>query len=112
MNVSGHSKIGWVNDFVCTRVVEDGFSVDAGFVGEGTEASDIVVEGDVDFDGLCDKVFDIFELFELVFAPHVISVCCNHACHEAAKGGDTVAFTDSEHRGIDMGRAGLKGTVC
>lgn len=47
MDVAGHAEVGGVDDFVGGGVGEDGFGVDAGFVGEGAEAGYVVVEGDV-----------------------------------------------------------------
>ena len=92
MHVAAHAKVGGVDDFVGRRVVEDGFGVDTGFVGEGTETGDGVVEGDVDFYGLGDEVFDVFELVELVLGHYVVSVHCYHAGHKPAEGGDAVAL--------------------
>jgi hypothetical protein len=39
-HVAGHSEIGGVEDLVGGGVVEDGFGVDPGFVGEGAVAGD------------------------------------------------------------------------
>jgi hypothetical protein len=43
VDVSGHTEIGGVDDFVGGWVVEDGLGVNAGLVGESTETSDVVV---------------------------------------------------------------------
>jgi hypothetical protein len=54
VHVAGQAKVRRVEDLVCLRVVEDGFSVDAGLVGEGAESGDGVIERNVDLDGLGD----------------------------------------------------------
>lgn len=42
-DVSGHTEVGGVEDFVSGGVGKDGLGVDTGLVGEGTETSDVVV---------------------------------------------------------------------
>ena len=90
MDVPRHAEVGGVDDFVGGGVVEDGFSVYTGLVGKGAETSDWVVEGDVDCDGLCDQVFDVLELFQLVSRPHVVTICGYHSRHEPAQRGDSI----------------------
>ena len=92
MYIAAHAKVGWVNDLVRGRIVQYGFGVDASFVGEGTEAGDGVVEGDVDFHGCRDEVFNVFEFLEIVFRHYVVSVDGNHASHETTQRGDAVAL--------------------
>lgn len=86
MNVSGHTKIGRVDNLVCAGVVEDGLGVDTGFVGEGAETSDVVVEGNVDFNGSGNKILNVLELLELVLALDVFRVGDHHTGHETTKG--------------------------
>lgn len=92
VHVAGQAEVGGVDDLVGGWVVEDRLGVEVGFVGEGVEAGDGVVEGDVDLDGLRDEVFDVFEFGQLVFGHDVVAVDGDHARHEAAEGGDAVAF--------------------
>lgn len=42
-NISSHSEIFGVKDFVSGWVVEDGFGVDSGLVGECAPSGDVVV---------------------------------------------------------------------
>ena len=44
----------------------DGFGMDSGLVGEGAETGDVVVERNIDLNGLCNKVFEITELLTWV----------------------------------------------
>lgn len=111
VHVAGHAEVGGVDDLVGAGVVQDSLGVDTGLVGEGAESGDVVVEGDVDLDGLGDQVLDILELLQLVLALDVLGVGDHHAGHQATKRGDTVALTDTENGGIDVGGTGLKGTV-
>lgn len=62
MDVSGETEISRVDDFVGAGVRKDSFGVDTGLVGEGAETSDVVVERDVDFNGLGDKVLEVSQL--------------------------------------------------
>ena len=80
--------------------------MDTSFVRESAETSDVVVEGDVDFDSLGDEIFNILELLELVLAADVVAVGDYHAGHESAEGGDAVTFADSEDGGVNMGGSG------
>ena len=111
MDVSVDAEVGGIDDFVRRRVGEDGFGVDASFVGEGAEAGDGVVEGDVDGHGFRDKLFDLLDLLELVLADDIVAVGGDHARHQAAEGGDAVALADAEDGSVDVGDAGFQGAV-
>lgn len=130
VHVAGEAEVGGVDDLVGGWVVEDRLGVDAGLVGEGAEAGDGVVEGDVDLDGLRDEVLDVFEFREFVLGHDVVAVHGDHACHEAAEGGDAVAllgwgvsggrglwwggawtYADAEDGCVDVGGAGFEGAV-
>lgn len=111
MDVSGEAKIGRVDDLVGARVREDGFGVDARLVGEGAEPGDVVVEGDVDLHGLCDKILQVPELVELVLAHDIVAVGDNHAGHETAQRSDAVPLSDAQHGRVDVGGTGLEGAV-
>lgn len=97
VNISGHAEISRVNDLVCAGLVEDSLGVDTGLVGKGTETSDVVVEGDVDLDGLSDKILNLLELVELVSGGDVVVAVDNHTGQETSERGDTVALADSEN---------------
>jgi len=111
VDVAGHAEVGRVDDFVGAGVVEDGLGVDTSLVSEGTETGDVVVEGDVDLDGLGDEVLDVLDLLQLVLALDVLRVGNHHAGHQTTERGDTVALADTENGGIDVGSTGLEGTV-
>ena len=81
MDISTHTEVRWVDNFVGRWIVENGFSMDPGFMSEGAEASDGVVERDVDFYGLANEVLDIFQFMELVFGSYIFSVHGDHTCH-------------------------------
>lgn len=119
-DVAGEAEPAGVDDLVCAGVVEDGLGVDAGLVGEGAEAGDGVVEGDVlagvvstwdhgtretgrawlpgnggvtyDLDGVGDKGLELLELVQLVAGLDVVGGGHDHAGHEATQGGDAVAL--------------------
>lgn len=112
VNVTGHAEVGGVDDLVSAGVVEDSLGVDTSLVGEGTETGDVVVEGDVDLNGLGDEVLDLLELLEAVLALDVLGGGDHHTGHQTTERGDTVALTDSENGGIDVSGTSLEGTVC
>lgn len=62
MNISGETEIGRVDDLVGAWVRKDSLGVDTSLVGEGTETGDVVVEGDVDLNGLSNEVLKISQL--------------------------------------------------
>ena len=51
-----------------------------------------VVERNINFNSLADKVFNILEFMKLVFVCHIFPVNGDHASHEAAKRCNTIAF--------------------
>ena len=55
-----------VEDLVRFGVVEDGFGMDSGFVGEGGDAGDVVVEGDVHAHHLRDGLVNFTQQREIV----------------------------------------------
>jgi hypothetical protein len=63
MDISGDSEIGRIDDFVGAWVRQDGLGMNTSLMGEGTETSNVVVEGDVDFNGLGNEVLEISELW-------------------------------------------------
>jgi hypothetical protein len=80
-------------------------------VGESAETSDVVVEGNVDFNGSGNKILNVLELLELVLALDVFAVGDHHTGHETTKGSDTVTLTDTKDRGIDVSGTSLQGAV-
>lgn len=111
VNVAGHAKVGGVDDLVGAGVVQDGLGVDTSLVGEGTETSDVVVEGDVDLNGLSNEVLDVLELLELVLALDVVAVGNHHTGHQTTERGDTVTLTNTEDRGVNVSGTGLESAV-
>lgn len=111
VDVSGQTEIGGVENLVGGGVGKDGLGVDTGLVGEGTETSDGVVEGDVDLDGISDKVLEVSQLVQLVLGENVVSVSSDHSSHQTSERGDTVSLTDSENGDIDEVGAGLESGV-
>lgn len=111
VHVTAHTEVLRVDDLVGGGVVEDGLGVDTGLVGEGAETSDVVVERNVDLDGLGNKVLKLLQLLELVLGLDVVAVGDDHAGHQATKRGDTVALTNANNRGVDVGGTGLEGAV-
>ena len=55
--------------------------MDTGFMSEGAEASNGVVERNIDFYGLANEILDILQFVELVFGSHIFSVNGDHTCH-------------------------------
>jgi hypothetical protein len=85
-----------------------GFGVDTGLVREGTETSDVVVEGDVHFDIAGHQVLDLLELFEVVFLHDVVAVNGHHSGHQTPKRRDSIPLADTEHRSVNVRRACLQ----
>ena len=81
VDVSRHAKVFRVDDLVGAGVVEDGLGVNTGLVGEGTETGDVVVERNVDLDGLGNEVLDVLELLQPVLALDVVAVGNHHTGH-------------------------------
>jgi len=71
----------------------------------------VVVEGNVDFDCLRNKILNVLELVELVLAHYILSVGNYHTCHETTKRGDTVSLTNTQYRRVDVGRSSLQSTI-
>ena len=111
VDISGHAEISWVDDLIGRWVVQDGLGVDTGLVGESAEASDVVVEWDVDLDSLGNQLLNILQLLKLVLALNVVTVGDNHASHESSEWGDTVTLSNTENGGIDVGGTSLEGAV-
>ena len=65
-DVARHPKGLRVEDLVGLRVVEDGLGVDAGLVGKGGDAGDVVVERDVDADHLGHVAVDLAQQRQVV----------------------------------------------
>ena len=68
------------------RVGKDGLGVDSSLVGECTEASDGVVEGNRDLDGLGDEVLEVSQHGEVVLGLDVLGVDDVHAGDESSEG--------------------------
>lgn len=111
VDVAGQTEISRVENLVGAGVVEDGLGVDTGLVGKGAETGDGVVEGSVDLDGLGDEILELLELVELVLALDILRAGDDHASHQATKRGDTIALTNAENTGINVGSTGLESTV-
>lgn len=111
VDIAGHAEIGRVNDFVSAWVVEDGLGVNTGLVGESTEASDVVVERNVDLNGLRHKVLDLLELVELVLALDILRVRHHHTSHQTTKRGDSITLANTENGGINVSGTGLQSAV-
>lgn len=111
VDVSGETKVGWVDNLVGAWVGKDGLGVNTSLVGKGAETSDVVVEGDVDLNGLSDEVLKVTKLVELVFAHNVVTVGNDHASHQSTERGDTVTLTNTEDGGVNVGSTSLKSTV-
>jgi hypothetical protein len=110
VDIASQAKIGRVENLICAGVVEDGLGVDASLVGEGTEASNGVVEGGVNLYslgyhvlnlqkvrknscGYCDATY-LLEHVELILALDILRACNHHASQEAAKGCNAVTLTN------------------
>lgn len=89
MDVSVHAKVGGVDDLVSAGHVQDGLGVDARLVGESAEAGDGVVEGDINLNGLGNKVLDLLELVQLVPRSDIVVAADNHAGKQATEGLDS-----------------------
>lgn len=111
VDISGKPEICRVNDLVGARVRQDGFGMDTSLVGEGAETGNVVVEGDVDFNRLRNKILQVSQLVKLVLTDHIVAIGDNHSGHEATQRGDAVPLSNTQHRGVDMGRTSLEGTV-
>ena len=85
--------------------------MNTGLVGEGGETGNVVVEGNVDLDRVGDQVLNGLELVQVVLALDVIAVGDNHAGHQTTQRSDTVALTDTNDRGVNVGGTSLEGTV-
>jgi hypothetical protein len=61
-----------VDDFVSRGVVKDGLGVNTSLVSESAEASNVVVERNVDFNTLGNKILNLLEHMKLVFSLDVL----------------------------------------
>ena len=85
--------------------------MDTSLVRESAETGDVVVEGNVDLNGLGNHILNLLELVQLVLGGDVVVVGNDHAGHETTERGDTVALTDTNDRGVDVGGASLESAV-
>lgn len=81
VDITCHAEALRVDDFIRAGIVKDGLGMDTSLVGEGAEAGDAIVEGNVDLDGFCHEVLNILELLKLVLGLDLIPVSSNHASH-------------------------------
>lgn len=125
VDVARQAEVRGVENLICAGVVEDGLRVDTGLVGEGAETRDRVVEGRVDLDGVGNQVLELqrsavfldrvenstylLEHVELVLALDIVGAGHDHAGQKTAKGRDTIALTNAENGGVDVGGTGLEG---
>ena len=61
---------------------------------KGRQTGDGIVERDVDFHSLADKIFDILQFVKLIFGDDVFPVDSNHARHETAQWRNAIAFLE------------------
>jgi hypothetical protein len=80
--------------------------VDTGLVGEGAPTGDVVVEGDLDLDGLGDQVLDLSEHAQVVLGLDGLGVGSVHSGDETTERGDTVSLSDTELDALDEEREG------
>src|SRR5699024_9523004 len=99
------------DDLVGAGVVQDGLGVDTSLVGESTETGNVVVERNVDLNGLSNEVLNVLELLELVLALDVVAVGNHHTGHQTTERGDAVTLTNTEDRGVNVSSTGLEGAV-
>jgi len=111
VHVTGHAEVSRVDDLVGAGVVQDSLGVNTGLVGEGAESSNVVVEGNVDLNGLGDQILDVLDLVKAVLALDVLGVGDHHTGHQTTQRGDTVTLTDTQDGGINVSGTGLEGTV-
>lgn len=78
-----------------SKAIEDGLGVDPSLVGESAETSDIVVEGNVNFDGLRHEILDVLQPLQLALAHNVLPICDNHTCHKSTERSDTISLTNA-----------------
>jgi hypothetical protein len=109
-DVSSHTEIFRVEDLVRRRVVEDRLCVDTGLVGEGAPTGDVVVEGDLDLDGLGDQVLDLSEHAQVVLGLDGLGVGSVHSGDETTERGDTVSLSDTELDALDEERERVRVT--
>ena len=84
LTVARHTKVGRIYNFISGGTCQYRLGMNACFVREGTEAGDVVVEGDINLHSTCDQVFDSLELGEVVLASYVVSISDQHARHESS----------------------------
>ena len=95
LTIARHAKVGRIYNFISGGTRQYRLGMDACFVRKGTEAGDVVIEGDIDLHGTCNQVFDSFELGEIVLASYVISISDQHARNESSERGDSITFADA-----------------
>lgn len=83
-------------------VVQNGLGVDASLVSEGTVTSDVVVEGHSNLDSISNNVLNITNSLEVVLVHDVALVSSVHASQQTTKRGDTITFTNTQDRGINV----------
>ncbi|RUS27704.1 hypothetical protein BC938DRAFT_482861 [Jimgerdemannia flammicorona] len=96
-DVTCHTEVFRFEDLVGGGIVEDGLGMDAGFMGEGAIARDVVVEGNLHVHGLGNEVLHIADRVQVILVHHVIFITNVHARQEATQGGDAVALANAQN---------------
>lgn len=110
-DISGHTKVGRVQDLIGGGIGQDSLGVNTSLVGKGTESGDVVVKGNGDFDSLGNQVFDFSEHGKVVLGLDVLGVGDHHSGNQSSQGRNSVSLTDTQDRGVNVSRTGLEGSV-
>lgn len=107
-DIPGHAKVLGVENLVRRGVVKDGLGMDTRLVGESTVAGDVVVERHSDLDSVGNDVFDVANLCQVILIHDELLVGSVHAGQQTTQRSDTVALTNTQDGGVNVGGTSLE----
>lgn len=114
-NVTRQTKVFWLENLICARVIQNGFRVDASLVCKRAITAAIlwnlahdlvpritwsirdgIHEGNIDLDRLSDQVLNFTKHGQIVFGLYVFWICSVEARDKASKRSDADSFANTK----------------
>src|SRR3990172_723957 len=106
-NGSLQAKIGWIDDLVSPRVEHHRLSMHPSLVGKARFTRNVIIEGDLDADDICNHFVEVIKHLEFVF-PHEILVIGIKASDEATQWCNAIPFSNAQNTRVNVCGAGLQ----
>lgn len=96
-NITRHSKIFRLQNFVGAGVVENGFGVNSSFVSECGISGDVIVEGNLHGNSIGNQILNIAQHVQFILFLHIIAIRGIKARDKSTKRRDAVSFSNSKN---------------